>query len=52
MKNLKNLHLEKMKLNFQKYRNKNDKKQKNKSSNEIIKEILSKHIIKLNKNDN
>ena len=48
----KNLHLEKMKLNFQKYKNKNDKKQKNKSSNEIIKEILSKHIIKLNKNDN
>ena len=48
----KNLHLDKMKLNFQKYKNKNNKKHKNKSSNEIIKEILSKHIIKLNKNDN
>ena len=41
-----------MKLNFQKYKNKNDKKQKNKYSNEIIKEIHSKHLIKLNKNDN
>jgi len=41
-----------MRLNFQKYKNKNGKKQKNKPSDEIIKEILFKHIIKLNKNDN
>ena len=48
----KNLHLEKMKLNLQNYKNKNDKKQKNKSPNKIITEILSKHLIKLNRNDN
>ncbi len=47
-----NLHLDKIKLNLQNYKNKNDKKQKNKSPNEIIKEILSKHLIKLNRNDN
>ena len=48
----KNLHLDKIKLNLEKYKNKNDRKKKYKSSNKIIKEILSKHIIKLNKNDN
>ena len=44
----KNLHLDEIKINLEKYKNKNDKKKKYKSSNEII----SKHIIKLNKNDN
>ena len=44
----KNLHLDKIKLNLEKYKHKNDKKKKYKSPNEI----LSKHIIKLNKNDN
>ena len=44
----KNLHLDEKKINLEKYKNKNDKKKKYKSSNEII----SKHIIKLNKNDN
>ena len=38
----KNLHLEKIKLNLEKYKNKNDRKKKFKSSNEI----LMKHIIK------
>ena len=38
----KNLHLDKIKLNLEKYKNKNDRKKKYKSSNEI----LSKHIIK------
>ena len=44
----KNLHLGKLKLNLDKYKNKNDRKKINKSSNEILYE----HIIKLNKNDN
>ena len=44
----KNLHLDKIKLNLEKYKNENDRKKKYKSSNEII----SKHIIKFNKNDN
>ena len=44
----KNLHLDKIKLNLEKYKNKNDRKKKYKSSNEI----LFNHIIKLNKNDN
>ena len=38
----KNLHLDKIKLNLEKYKNENDKKKKYKSPNEI----LSKHIIK------
>ena len=38
----KNLHLDKIKLNLEKYKNKNDRKKKFKSSNEI----LMKHIIK------
>ncbi len=38
----KNLHLDKIKLNLEKYKNKNDRKKKFKSSNEI----LTKHIIK------
>ena len=49
---IKNLYLDKIKLNLEKYNNKNDRKQKQKSSNEIIIEILNKHIIKLKKNDN
>ena len=38
----KNLHLDKIKLNLEKYKNKNERKKKFKSSNEI----LTKHIIK------
>ena len=38
----KNLHLNKIKLNLEKYKNENDRKKKYKSSNES----LSKHIIK------
>ena len=37
----KNLHLDKIKLNLEKYKNKNDRKKKFKSSNEI----LTKHMI-------
>ena len=37
-----NLHLDKIKLNLEKYKNENDRKKKYKSPNEI----LSKHIIK------
>ena len=44
----KNLHLDKLTLNLENYNNENDRKKKYKSSNEII----SKHIIKFNKNDN
>ena len=44
----KNLHLDEIKINLEKYKNENDKKKKYKSSNEII----STHIIKLNKNEN
>ncbi len=36
----KNLHLDKIKLNLEKYKNKNDRIQKHKSSNEIIKNSL------------
>ena len=38
----KNLHLDKIKLNLEKYKNKNDRKKKYESSNEIF----SKHISK------
>ena len=48
----KNLHLEKIKLNLQNYKNKNDRKKKYKATNQIIKETLLKHLIELNKNDN
>jgi len=48
---IKNLYLDKIKLNLEKYNNKNDRKQKQKSSNEIIIEIFNKRIIKLKKND-
>ena len=48
----KNLYLDQIKLNLEKYKSKNDRKKKYKSANEIIKSILSKHIIKLSKNDN
>ena len=41
----KNLHLDKIKINLERYRNKNNRKNKYESSNKI----LSKHIIKLNK---
>ena len=44
----KNLHLNKIKLNLKKYKNKNDRNKKYKSSTEIV----CKQIIKLNKNDN
>ena len=44
----KNLHLDEIKLNLEKYKNKNDRKKKYKSSNEIF----CKHIIRKNKNDN
>ncbi len=44
----KNLHIDKIKINLEKFKNKNDKKKKYKSSNEI----LYKNIIKFNKNDN
>ena len=44
----KNLHLDKIKLNLEKYKNKNDRKKKYESSNIIF----IKHIIKFNKNDN
>ena len=44
----KNLHLDKIKINLEKYKIKNDKKKNYKSSDEI----LHKYIIKLNKNDN
>ena len=43
----KNLHLDEIKLNLEKYKNKNDKQMKYKSSNEIFYE----HIIKSNKNE-
>ena len=41
----KNLHLDKIKINLERYRNKNNRKNKYESSNKI----LSKHIIKFNK---
>ena len=48
----KNLYLEKIKLNLEQYKNKNDIKKNHKSSNEIIKNVLFKKIIKIDKNDN
>ena len=45
---IKNLHLDKINLNFEKYKYKNDRKKKYKCSHEI----LSEYIFKLNKNDN
>ena len=48
----KNLYLEKIKKNLEKYKNKNDMKKNYKSSNDIIKTIFLKHIKKHSKNDN
>ena len=38
----KNLHLEKIKLNLEKYKNKNDRKKKYETSNEIFSKFISK----------